>query len=95
MPYYAVFNRYTDELHYFQLVNGVYQALSPPHQRLWSPEAGLGLGLWQGVYQGADRRWPRFYDASGEWTLTPLEREQQRAERLAARLRALGVEPDT
>ena len=101
VPYYVVFNRYTDELHYFQLLNSRYHELTPPEQRLWLLEAGLGLGLWQGSYQGVERRWLRFYDAAGHWIPTPLERENrraeqehQRAERLAARLRALGVEPD-
>jgi hypothetical protein len=42
-----------------------------------------------------------WYDALGNWVLTPEERERKqgererrRAERLAAQLRALGVEPD-
>jgi hypothetical protein len=66
------------------------------------------LGLWQGVYQGVERRWLRFYEASGNWIPTPLEQEnqrvqqewqraeqaQRRVERLEARLRALGIEPD-
>ncbi len=68
----------------------------------------LGLGLWQGVYQGIDRVWLRWYDAAGNWILTPEERERQQAEqvrqevererrrveRLAEQLRSLGVEPD-
>ena len=53
VPYYAVFNRYTDELHYFQLLHGHYREISPPEQRLWLPEAGLGLGLWQGRLPGS------------------------------------------
>jgi Uma2 family endonuclease len=78
VPYYVVFNRYTDELHHFQLLNGRYREISPPEQRLWLPEAGLGLGLWQGVYQGVERRWLRFYDVAGNWIPTPLEQENQR-----------------
>jgi len=59
------------------------------------------LGLWTGVYQGIERQWLRWYDAPGNWVLTPEERERKqgererrRAERLAAQLRALGVEPN-
>jgi Uma2 family endonuclease len=80
VPYYVVFNRYTDELHYFQWLQGRYREVTPPGQRLWLPEAGLGLGLWQGMYQGVERYWLRFYDAAGHWIPTPLERENQRVQ---------------
>ncbi|MFO1428572.1 MAG: Uma2 family endonuclease [Candidatus Competibacteraceae bacterium] len=80
VPYYVVFNRYTDDLHYFQWLQGRYREVKPPGQRLWLPEAGLGLGLWQGVYQGVERRWLRFYDAAGHWIPTPLERENQQVQ---------------
>jgi hypothetical protein len=58
------------------------------------PGLELGLGLWQGSYQEIERLWLRWYDASGNWLSTPLERESQRANRLAAQLRELGVNPD-
>lgn len=67
---------------------------------MWINDIQLGLGLWQGVYQGSDRQWLRWYDAVGNWVLTPEEREKQiaakarrRTEKLAAQLRALGIEP--
>ena len=59
-----------------------------------TPEGGLGLGLWRGRYQGLERCWLRFLDAEGAWVPTPLEREQQRVERLGAQLKALGIEPE-
>jgi hypothetical protein len=58
----------------------------------------IGLGLWQGTYRGLERSWLRWYDASGNWIRTPEERadqQQRRAEQLAARLRELGVDPET
>ena len=87
----------------------------PREQRLWLPEADLGIGLWHGAYQGIERQWLRFYDDRGGWIPTAEERgeqradaerqraeqeyqraeqERQRAERLAAQLRALGIEPE-
>ena len=56
---------------------------------------------------GMERCWLRFYTADDAWVPTPLEQgqslldqerqraeqERQRAERLAAQLRALGIEP--
>jgi hypothetical protein len=46
------------------------------------------------VYQGSDRIWLRWYDAEGNWVLTPEEPERRRVERLVEQLRSLGVEPD-
>jgi CCR4-NOT transcriptional regulation complex NOT5 subunit len=44
------------------------------------PELELGLGLWQGEYQGIERLWLRWYDAQSNWILTQMEQERQRAE---------------
>lgn len=95
VPYYIVFDRYTGKLQVFQLVAGSYSELELSTPRVWMPGLELGLGLWQGSYQGIERLlWLRWYDASGNWLPTPLERESQRANRLAAQLRELGVNPD-
>ncbi|MDB9312816.1 Uma2 family endonuclease, partial [Spirulina sp. CS-785/01] len=50
---------------------------------LWLEELGLGLGLWQGSYEGVEGLWLRFYDAEDNWIPTPseqAEQERQRAE---------------
>lgn len=81
-----------------------------PNERgwLWSEELGVWLGPWQGVYLTEEHIWPRFYTADGSLILLPdeaerqraeaaqaqAEAERQRAERLAAKLRALGIDPD-
>jgi Uma2 family endonuclease len=97
IPYYVVFDRYTNQMRAFGLDRTQYQEISLPDQRLWLEEIRLGLGVWQGVYQGTEGLWLRWYNASGRWLPTPAEwaaLENQRAERLAARLRALGEDPD-
>jgi Uma2 family endonuclease len=125
VPYYIVFDRYTDQLRVFQLVADRYSEFSLSESRLWIASLELGLGLWQGFYQGIDRLWLRWYDSLGNWIPTLAEQkeqesqqrelaqlqvqqerqqrgldelqaqqERQRAERLAARLRELGVDPD-
>ena len=122
IPYYFVFNRYTDELQAFGLVQDSYRPLLVEEPGVWLEKAQLGLGLWRGKYQGIDRRWLRWYDEQHNWILTPAEREalraqqealraqqealraQQealranqekfRADRLAAKLRELGIDPD-
>jgi hypothetical protein len=62
----------------------------------WFPRLGLGLRLWQGEYEGLTQTWLRWTDQAGNVIPTGVEaatRERQRAERLAAQLRDLGVEP--
>ena len=46
------------------------------------PELELGLGLWQGEFQGIERLWLRWYDAQGNWL--PTEAEQERTEKAQA-----------
>ncbi len=97
IPYYAIFDRYENQFRLFQLVGTRYQVLALPEQYHWFEELDLGLGVWQGEYQGAQGRWLRWQDAEGKWILTTGERAeqaQQRAEQLAKKLRELGIDPD-
>ncbi len=77
IPYYFVFNRYTDEFQGFGLMMNRYQRLSKQDKGFWLAEAKMGLGLWQGHYQGIDRTWLRWYDEQGNWIPTPLETQKQ------------------
>ncbi|WP_437878352.1 Uma2 family endonuclease [Sorangium sp. So ce513] len=68
-----------------------------PMEKAWFEAAGLGLCAWEGIYEGRHDRWLRWHGADGRVVPTGAERaerEQARAERLAAQLRALGIEPD-
>jgi hypothetical protein len=80
VPYYVVFNRYTNNLRAFHLVGGHYQPLLLSAERVGVVEWGLSLGLWQGRYQGIERSWLRWYTADGELILTEGE-QLERAER--------------
>ncbi|HAA32305.1 MAG TPA: hypothetical protein DCE56_37155, partial [Cyanobacteria bacterium UBA8553] len=82
IPYYVVFSRYTNQLRAFKLEGGYYQELELQQSRVWMPELDLGLGLWQGEYQGIERLWLRWYDAQGNWI--PTEAEQERVEKAQA-----------
>jgi Uma2 family endonuclease len=86
IPYYAVFNRYTGHLQAFRLRDGGYAPITILDGRFTIPELGIGLGLWHGEFQEFVRDWLRFFDADGQWILTPLEmaREQTDRERLRA-----------
>lgn len=60
--------------------SGIYWRLTDPLER----------GIWHGRYWDGLLPWLRWWDADGKLLLTGDER----AERLAAQLRALGIEPD-
>jgi hypothetical protein len=101
--YYVIFDpvEYLDHgvLRAFRLQDGTYQPMSPD----WFPAVGLGLKLWEGEFEGEKGRWLRWCDQQGQVIPTGREQtarerqradeERQRAERLEARLRALGVDP--
>lgn len=67
-------------------------------QVVWLEEVGLGLTLWSGSFEEeVPWLWLRWCDRAGNVIPTGAERaerERQRAERLAERLRAMGVNPD-
>lgn len=105
VPYYVVFNRYTDQWRGFILDQERYREVEVEEGGLWLPSVELGLGIWQGSYDEIPRRWLRWFDGQGNWIPTIAEQkqqeqqradqEQQRAERLAQKLRELGIDPDT
>jgi Uma2 family endonuclease len=96
--YYVIYNpkrRRKARLEIYQLQNGNYelQTANP----LWMPEIGLGIGCEPANYDGLTREWLYWYDENDRRYPTPYERaklESQRADRLAAQLRALGIEPE-
>jgi Uma2 family endonuclease len=84
IPYYAVFNGYTDELRLFHLTPQGYREVSLSDNRFWFKELKLGLGLWKGVYDLVNRYWLRWYEAAGNWIPNKDEKlayQTQRAQR--------------
>ena len=94
VPYYIIFDHYTDNLRAFILLADSYTELYLEEPRIWMPKLEIGLGLWQGNYKGIERLWLRWYDVNENWLTTPAEQERPRAERLAAKLRQLNINPD-
>lgn len=106
IAYYAIFDpqqQVQDKLlHVYALDPGprLYREIDPSLLE----GVGLGLTVWEGVYEGREDVWIRWLDPQGKIILTGAERtaqerqraeqEHQRAERLAAKLRALGIDPD-
>lgn len=65
---------------------------------LWMPGLDIGFHLWEGTYEGLSTTWLRWRDSQGVLIATGTEQAKQeriRAEQLAQRLRALGVDPET
>ncbi|WP_138498502.1 Uma2 family endonuclease [Nostoc sp. PA-18-2419] len=95
---YFWFDPYTLEFAGFHLVDGKYQPLQLNEQGyLWSQQLELYLGIHQGLL--------RFFTPDGQLVPTPeetaeqaekrLEQAEQKAQRLAAKLRELNIDPDT
>lgn len=56
----------------------------------WFDEVGLGVVLWRGHFEGCEDTWLRWCDRNG----AVIPTGEERAERLAAKLRAAGIDPD-
>jgi Uma2 family endonuclease len=104
VSYYVIYNskRRKPKLEIHKLVNGNYELQDS--NPLWMPEIGLGIGYERGEYCGIIRDWLYWYTENNQRYPTPIEqikqgqiqidRERDRSNRLAAKLRALGIDPD-
>jgi Uma2 family endonuclease len=97
--YYIVYNplrRRKPSLEVYKLIQGQYiPIIGNP---IWLPEIGLGLGKEHQTYQGRSREWMFWYDQQGNRYLTTeelLDQEQSRSQKMADRLRELGIDPDS
>ncbi|MGB6297548.1 MAG: Uma2 family endonuclease [Rivularia sp. (in: cyanobacteria)] len=83
-PDYFWFDPYTLEFAGFHLVDGEYEPLQPNEQGyLWSKQLGLYLGIYEGLL--------RYFTTEGKLVPTP----EEQAEKLAAKLRELNIDPDS
>ena len=90
-PFYGIYEVNKASIEVYELIGGKYQLLSANERGHYSiTTMGVELGLWQGEYQNAELPWLRWWDLQGNLLLTG----EERANRLAAQLRALGIEPE-
>lgn len=105
VPFYGIYEVSKASVELYNLINGRYQLVAANERdRYPITPLGVELGIWQGRYQNVELPWLRWWDEQGNLLLTGEERveqeriekelAQQRAERLVAQLRALGVEPE-
>jgi Uma2 family endonuclease len=107
IPYYVIWDPQNllkrGRLRVFELVARHYE----PRKDMWFPLLNLALTLWQGQYENVAGEWLRWCDREGNLVLTGHEQREradnaheiaekatQRAERLEAKLRALGLDPN-
>ena len=104
VPHYIVYSRYTQKLRYFKHNGQSYeeQPLNSQVPLIWLPNLSIGLGLWNDYFEEAPGPLLRWCDADGNWLLTDTEREkaakekaQQEANKLANKLRELGIDPES
>jgi Uma2 family endonuclease len=98
VPNYALFEPDTGTLEVYQLNDsGQYKLQQSDNNRYWIAQMNLFLGVWQGTRENRTGYWLRWWDEQGNlllWGSEKAEQERQRAERLAAQLRAAGIEPE-
>jgi Uma2 family endonuclease len=82
VPHYFVYSRFTQRLRYFKLHGGKYQEqlLNPEPPLIWLTDLEIGLGIWQGEFEGVTAHWLRWCDRLGTWLLTDTEQAQQQLE---------------
>jgi Uma2 family endonuclease len=88
--YYGIYEPNSGVLEMHVLRDGRYHRMEANERgRYPIPLLGIELGVWRGSFSGFELPWLRWWDAQGNLLLTGAER----AERLAAKLRELGVDP--
>ncbi|NEP07963.1 MAG: hypothetical protein F6K25_29980 [Okeania sp. SIO2G4] len=99
VPTYVTYDPYEGNLEVRSLQDGKYCFESANENgHFWIPELDLFLGIWPGERLGQNISWLRWWDKSENlllWSSEQAEQEKQRAEKLAAKLRDLGVDPDS
>ncbi|WP_375513358.1 Uma2 family endonuclease [uncultured Nostoc sp.] len=99
VPNYIIFEPDSGSIEMYRLDNTEQYILqeADQNQRYWIAEMNLYLGVWQGTRENRTGKWLRWWDEQGNllpWGTELAEQERQRAERLAAQLRAAGIEPE-
>jgi Uma2 family endonuclease len=97
--YYGIYEPERGVVELYQRVGPRFQPMQPNgHGRYPIPVLGVELGIWEGNVGGYEMPWLRWWDAQGQLLRSPVElaaEESERAERFAAKLRELGVDPNS
>lgn len=79
IPHYLVYSRTTRQLRYFKLDGGQYQeqSLNSENPIAWLADLNVGVGIWEGGFEGVSGYWLRWCDRAGNWLLTDTEQTEQ------------------
>jgi Uma2 family endonuclease len=98
VPFYAIYEVEKASVEVYELVGSRYQRLRANDRGHYEiPPLGVELGIWQGAVGNQTLPWLRWWDRDGNLLLSSDERadrEKQRADRLATKLRDLGIDPE-
>ena len=98
IPFYGIFFVNSGELEMYELMGGQYQRMTANSREHYPiPLMEVEIGVWEGAYQNQIQLWLRWWNMQGDLLLTGSERAvaaEEKAARLAERLRELGVDPD-
>ncbi len=99
VPTYVTYDPYGPTLQVRRLEEGRYVLqTADPDGRFDIPELQLKLGMWKGERLGETTHWLRWWNQADElllWSSEQVSIERQKTERLATKLRELGIDPDT
>jgi Uma2 family endonuclease len=98
VPFYAIYEVEKASVEVYELVGNRYQRLRENDRGHYAiPALGVELGIWRGNVSNQTLPWLRWWDCDGNLLLSSDERadrEKQRADRLATKLRDLGIDPE-
>lgn len=98
VPFYGIYEVQKASVEMYLLLEGQYQLMEPNERGHYPiPALGVEIGIWQGEYKNQNLPWLRWWNDQENLLLTGDERaelEHQRANRLAAKLREMGINPE-
>jgi Uma2 family endonuclease len=105
VPFYAIYEVEKASVEVYELIANHYQRCQPNQRGHYEiPPMGVELGIWSGQFSNQTLPWLRWWDQSGNLLLAGDERAEQekqradavqlKADRLATKLRELGVDPE-
>ena len=76
------YSRHSQTLRYFRLTGGMYEEypLQVGNCAIWLADLEVGLGIWQGEFEGIPGNWLRWCNQDGTWLLTDTDQERQAKE---------------
>lgn len=90
--YYGIYEVEKASIELYHLIGSHYELTNPnAYGQYEIPELKVALGIWQGTYQNMELPWLRWWDLQGKLLPSP----EEKAEKLAAKLRELGIDPET